>query len=120
MAINRSKALRKRHLRVRRKISGTSGRPRLCLHKSLKHLYAQIIDDAQGRTLCFATTNTKTNKAQTKNFSNIPWAEKLGQQIASLAGEAGLNNVIFDRGGYRYHGVVKAFAESARKAGLKF
>jgi large subunit ribosomal protein L18 len=120
MSGNRLQLLRRRHLRVRRKVSGTAERPRLCIHKSLKHLYAQIVDDTDGRTVCSVTTNTKARKGEAKNLSNMAWASKLGKEMAGRAVEKGVGAVIFDRGGYRYHGVVKAFADAVREGGLKF
>jgi large subunit ribosomal protein L18 len=120
MAGSKSEALRRRHQRVRRKVAGTPQRPRLCIHKSLKHLYAQVVDDTAGKTVCFATTNIKENKAQAKSFCNIAWAKKLGVELAGKAKASGIEAVVFDRGGYRYHGVVKAFGDAAREAGLKF
>lgn len=120
MAWSKAKSLKRRHMRVRRKISGTSERPRLCIHKSIKHLYAQVVDDTQGRTLCFVTTNTKANKAAGSSFSNVSWARKIGSEVADKATQQGVQSVVFDRGGYRYHGVVKAFADAARESGLKF
>jgi large subunit ribosomal protein L18 len=109
-----------RHRRARRKIRGTPQRPRLCLHKSGKHLYAQVIDDTQGQTLLSATTNLKAHKTEAKAFCNIAWAERLGADLGRKAVERGLTQVVFDRGGARYHGVVRAFADAARAAGLKF
>ena len=120
MVRSKSEAQRRRHVRVRRKVSGTSERPRLCVHKSLRHLYAQVIDDTAGKTICFATTNTKGNKAEGKSFCNIAWAKKLGAELATKARTGGVEQVVFDRGGSRYHGVVKAFGDAAREAGLKF
>ena len=120
MAFDRRKALTKRHARVRTKISGTIERPRLCIHKSLKHLYAQVIDDRSGETLCQVTTNRKSLKSEAKHFSNQEWAKKLGGEMAEQAKAKGVESVVFDRGGYRYHGVVKAFGDAAREAGLKF
>lgn len=120
MVYTKSEALKKRHNRVRRKISGTPERPRLCIHKSLRHIYAQIVDDTAGQTIVFATTNTKANKGEAKNFSNVNWAKRLAAEIAAKAKDKGVEAVVFDRGGYRYHGVVKAFGDAAREAGLKF
>jgi large subunit ribosomal protein L18 len=120
MARTRQEALKRRHLRVRRKVSGTAERPRLCIHRSLKHLYAQLVDDDHGHTVCFATTNTKASKADAKSFSNMAGAAKLGTEVADKARAKGVAVVVFDRGGYRYHGVVKAFADAARAGGLKF
>ena len=107
-------------MRVRRKVSGTAERPRLCIHRSLKHLYAQVVDDDQGHTICFATTNNKAAKTEAKNFSNMAGAAKLGAEMADKARAKGVALVVFDRGGYRYHGVIKAFADAARAGGLKF
>lgn len=120
MAWTKSEGLQRRHERVRRKVAGTPERPRLCIHKSLRHLYAQIVDDNAGLTLCSATTNTKTNKAEGKSFSSISWAKKLAAELAEKAKAKGVGAVVFDRGGYRYHGVIKAFGDAAREAGLKF
>jgi len=120
MRLNKQEALERRHLRVRQRISGTPERPRLCVHKTLKHLYAQIVDDTTGRSLIQVTTNTKDNKAQKKAFRNRTFAKQLGAQIAGKAKDAGITMVVFDRGGYQYHGCVKSFAEGAREGGLKF
>lgn len=120
MPLSRQQAQRRRHARVRRKVSGTSERPRLCIHKSLKHLYAQVIDDRSGHTLCFATTNVKANKSETNCFCNIAWAKKIGEELGKKARAQGVQTVVFDRGGYRYHGIVRAFAEALRESGLKF
>jgi large subunit ribosomal protein L18 len=120
MARTREESLLRRRLRVRRKISGTPARPRLCIHRSLRHLYAQVIDDEAGKTLCTVTTNTKALKGDAKHFANIAGAQKLGAEVAGKAREKGIELVVFDRGGYRYHGVVKAFADAARAGGLKF
>ncbi len=111
----------KRHLRIRKKVQGTAERPRLSIYKSLKHLYIQLIDDQSARCLVSATTNTKSNKASgKKTFSNVDSAKEIGRMIAEKAREAGHELVVFDRSGYRYHGVVKAIADAAREAGLKF
>ena len=120
MVWSKSEALQRRHSRVRRKVSGTTERPRLCIHKSLRHLYAQIVDDSAGQTIVFATTNTKANKAEANSFTSQTWAKKLAADLAEKAKAKGVGAVVFDRGGYRYHGVVKAFGDAAREAGLKF
>ena len=120
MSLTRQESLRKRHLRVRQKVSGTAERPRLCIHRSLRHLYAQLIDDAAGKTLVFATTNQKAKKSEAKTFANKAFAQKLGGEIAQLAAAKGIAQVVFDRSGYPYHGVVKSFAEAAREGGLRF
>jgi large subunit ribosomal protein L18 len=111
----------KRHLRIRKNVQGTAARPRLSIYKSLKHLYVQLIDDAAGRCILSATTNTKENKASgKKSFANVASGQQLGKQIADKARSAGHESVVFDRSGYRYHGIVKAVADAAREAGLKF
>ena len=107
----------RRHLRVRRKISGTAERPRLCIYRSNTNIYAQIIDDVAGNTLVAASTLDK--EVKTKK-SNIEAAKEVGALIAKRAKEQKIENVVFDRGGYIYHGVVKELAEAAREGGLKF
>ncbi|MEI7633043.1 MAG: 50S ribosomal protein L18 [bacterium] len=120
LANQKEAARRRRRLRIRSKVSGTPDRPRLSIHKSLKHLYIQVIDDTTGRTLVEVTTNTKVAKAERKTFSNIACAKTIGRQIGEKAAAAGIMQVVFDRGGYPYHGIVRAIAEAAREAGLKF
>ena len=107
----------KRHKRVRAHISGTAERPRLVVVRSAKHIYAQVIDDQVGKTLAAAATNEKDFGAY---GGNVEAAKKLGGMIAERALKAGIENVVFDRGGYLYHGRVKALAEGAREGGLKF
>ena len=107
----------KRHNRVRGKISGTAERPRLCVFRSENHIYAQIIDDVAGNTLVSASTVEKSFEGK---GSNIAAAKKIGALIAERALKKGLEDVVFDRGGYIYHGRVKALAEGAREGGLKF
>ena len=107
----------KRHTRVRGKISGTADRPRLSVFRSENHIYAQIIDDAAGSTLCSAST---VEKGFEGNGSNCEAAKKVGGTVAKRALEKGIENVVFDRGGNIYHGRVKALAEGAREGGLKF
>lgn len=112
-----NKARLKRHARVRNKISGTSERPRLCVFRSAKHIYAQVIDDVQGVTLASASTMTK----DFEGFGgNKEAARKVGQAVARAALDKGITEVVFDRGGYVYHGRVKELAEGAREGGLKF
>ena len=108
------------HLRVRTKVAGTPERPRLCVFRSLNHIYAQVIDDHSGRTLVAASSLDKTTHAQIKGGSNVAAAKLIGKAIAERAKAAGIERVVFDRGGYKYHGRVQALAESAREAGLKF
>ena len=107
----------RRHKRVRAHISGTAARPRLDVFRSSKHIYAQVIDDATGCTLAAAASNEKDFGIY---GGNIEAAKKVGQLVAERAKQAGIENVVFDRGGYLYHGRVQALAESAREAGLKF
>ena len=107
----------KRHNRVRGKISGTADRPRLCVFRSENHIYAQIIDDVAGNTLVAASTVEKSFEGK---GSNVEAAKKIGAVIAERALQKGIEEVIFDRGGYIYHGRVKALAEGAREGGLKF
>ena len=106
-----------RHARVRAKISGTAERPRLNVFRSSKHIYAQLIDDVNGVTLAAAST---MDKAFEGNGGNKEAARKVGQMIAQKALEKGICDVVFDRGGYVYHGRVKELAEGARESGLKF
>ncbi len=107
----------RRHLRVRRKISGTAERPRLCIYRSNTNIYVQIIDDVAGNTLVQASTLDKEIKTK---YANKVAAKEVGQLIAKRAIEKKIENVVFDRGGYIYHGVVKELAEAAREGGLKF
>lgn len=107
----------RRHIRVRRKISGTAQRPRLCIYRSNSNIYAQIIDDVAGNTLVQASTLDKEIKTK---YSNKAAAKEVGTLIAKRAAEKSIKSVVFDRGGYIYHGVVKELAEAAREGGLKF
>ena len=107
----------KRHKRIRGKISGTAERPRLCVFRSEKHIYAQLIDDAAGRTLVSASS---VEKAFEGSGSNREAARKVGKTVAERAVKAGIEEVVFDRGGYIYHGRVQELAEGAREGGLKF
>ncbi|MBI3668611.1 MAG: 50S ribosomal protein L18 [Acidobacteria bacterium] len=107
------------HLRVRTKVTGTLERPRLCVFRSLDHIYAQVIDDRTGRTLVAASSVDKTTRQQSKGGGNIAAAKVVGKVLAERAKAAGIAQVVFDRGGYKYHGRVKALADAAREAGLK-
>jgi len=107
----------KRHKRVRGKVSGTAARPRLCVFRSLQHIYAQLIDDAKGVTLAAAST---VEKGFDGYGGNIAAAKKVGGMIAARAREIGLEAAVFDRGGNIYHGRVQALAEAAREGGLQF
>jgi len=106
-------------MRVRKKLSGSSGRPRLTIHKSNKHLYVQIIDDEKGVTLCGAGTFSKKSKT-THSTKSKEAAKSLGEKIAGLAKKQNVKKVVFDRGRFKYHGLIAEFAESARKQGLQF
>jgi large subunit ribosomal protein L18 len=111
----------RRHKRVRRKIFGTVERPRLAVFRSLHHMYAQVIDDVKGSTLAAASTQDKGLRAKLgAKTSNIAAAAEVGRLLAERAIAAGFKKIVFDRGGFRYHGRVKALADAARKAGLEF
>jgi large subunit ribosomal protein L18 len=113
-------ARNRRHRRVRSRVSGTDSRPRLCVYRSLNHIYAQVIDDSRGHTLVSASTNEPEIRNDAAGKSKTGRAEKVGSLLAKRATGQGINQVTFDRGGYKYHGRVKALAEAARQGGLKF
>jgi large subunit ribosomal protein L18 len=113
---DRAEVRRAVHKRIRRKVSGSAQRPRLTIYRSLNHIYAQIIDDEQGRTIAAASTTEKDLRGATGG--NIDAAVRVGRAIAERALSNGIESVVFDRGGYRYHGRVKALADAAREAGL--
>lgn len=115
--IQRKNIRRRIHQRIRRKVSGTSERPRLAVHTSNQHIYAQVIDDAAGRTLAAAST---LDKSFEKAASNVESARKVGQLVAERAKAANIAHVVFDRGGHLYHGKIKALADAAREGGLQF
>ncbi len=117
--IDRAIGRLKRHRRLRKRIMGVADKPRLNVHRSLKHLYVQLIDDMGNRTMVGVSTKTSLPSG-TKHGGNIAAAETLGRIIAEQAIKQGIKRVVFDRGGYQYHGRVKALAEAARKAGLEF
>ncbi|HTC66764.1 MAG TPA: 50S ribosomal protein L18 [Candidatus Acidoferrum sp.] len=108
------------HDRVRTKVSGTTERPRLCVYRSLGHIYAQVIDDRSGKTLVSASSVDGETKKSLKGGGNIAAAKVIGKAVAERAKAAGVQKVVFDRGGYKYHGRVKALADAAREAGLQF
>ena len=114
---DRKQERRRRHLRVRRKVSGTATCPRLCVYRSNKNLFVQVIDDVAATTLVSASTLDKEIKTK---YANKEAAKEVGALIAKRALEKNIENVVFDRGGYIYQGVVKELAEAAREAGLKF
>ena len=107
----------RRHKRVRTKLSGTAERPRLCVYRSNNNIYVQVIDDTKGKTLAQASTLDKEVK---EKHSNVKAAKEVGTLIAKRALEKNIKTVVYDRGGYIYHGVVKELAEAAREAGLQF
>ncbi|MGB7847427.1 MAG: 50S ribosomal protein L18 [Candidatus Acidiferrum sp.] len=118
--LSRDAQRRRVHARVRTRVTGTAERPRLCVYRSLGHIYAQIIDDRSGRTLVSASSIDKESKKNLKGGGNIASAKAVGKFIAERAKAAGVVKVVFDRGGYKYHGRVKALADAAREAGLQF
>jgi large subunit ribosomal protein L18 len=105
------------HRRIRRKLCGTAQRPRLAVYRSVAHIYAQVIDDGEGKTLVSASS---VDKAAKTNGGNVAAAKAIGKLVAERAKEKGINTVVFDRGGYQYHGRIKALADAARAAGLEF
>jgi large subunit ribosomal protein L18 len=118
--IDRSAERRRIHKRIREKISGSSSRPRLCVYRSSKYVYAQIVDDVHGKTLVAASTAEKDVRGDLKQAGNIQASKLVGKTIAERARAKGIETVVFDRGGYLYHGRIKAVAEAARESGLKF
>jgi large subunit ribosomal protein L18 len=108
------------HRRVRQRVTGTPARPRLSVYRSLDHIYAQVIDDQGGRTLASASSLDKNTRGAVKGGGNIAAAKIVGKTIAERSIAAGVQQVVFDRGGYMYHGRVEALANAARQAGLKF
>jgi large subunit ribosomal protein L18 len=110
----------KRKARIRRKVSGTPDRPRLTVYKSLKHMYAQLVDDVSGKTLVSVATTSKALKNEVKEDDKTAAAKKVGAALAKAAKEKGIEAVVFDRNGFDYHGRIQAVAAAAREAGLKF
>lgn len=110
----------RRHARVRKTVNGTPERPRLNVYRSLTHIYAQVIDDSQGHTLVSASTLDASLKSKMGDMTKTAEAQAVGKLVAERALEAGIKKVVFDRGGYVYHGRVKALADAAREAGLDF
>ena len=109
-----------RHQRIRNKISGTSSHPRVCLHRSLNNLFVQVIDDSAGKILFGISTLNKDVRTKIKDGGNVKAATALGTYFAQEAQKKGIKKICFDRGGYLYHGRVKAFAQAAREAGMEF
>jgi len=120
MANESKRVIRDRiHKRIRAKVSGTAERPRLSVFRSIKHITAQVIDDAKGHTIA-AASSTEVKKGLAGNGGNVAGAKEIGKLLAERAQEQGVKQVVFDRGGYLYHGRVKALADAAREAGLEF
>ena len=115
--INKDAVRRRIHTRIRKKVKGDAVRPRLAVFRSLKHIYAQIIDDRAGATSVAASTNEKSGSS---NGGNLAGAKEIGTMVAQRAIEKGVKKVVFDRGGFLYHGRIKALADAAREAGLEF
>ena len=118
--VSRAKVRAKKHRRLRNHLSGTATTPRLAVFRSNNHMYAQIIDDTIGKTLVAASTNQKEVKAELEKTNNVDAAAYLGTVIGKKAIEAGIKEVVFDRGGFIYHGKIQALADAAREAGLEF
>jgi large subunit ribosomal protein L18 len=118
--VSKADARRERHARLRKKVAGTRERPRLCVRRSLHHLYAVLVDDAQGHTLAAASTREKSVAGELGSKTNLEAARAVGSALGAKAKAAGISQVVFDRGGYKYHGRVRALADAAREAGLEF
>ncbi|MGO3048454.1 50S ribosomal protein L18 [Staphylococcus casei] len=116
--IDKNKVRLKRHARVRTKLSGTAEKPRLNIYRSNKHIYAQVIDDINGKTL--AQASTQETELASETGSKVELSAKVGETVAKRANEKGVKAIVFDRGGYLYHGRVKALADAARENGLEF
>jgi large subunit ribosomal protein L18 len=117
---SRNEARKKRHLRIRSRLQGVPDRPRLCVFRSLKHIYAQVIDDSRGHTLVAASTLDPALRDELATLPKVDEAARVGALVAERARAAGVTKVVFDRGGYLYHGRVRRLAEAAREAGLVF
>ncbi len=118
--VDRNLKRMERHYKIRNKIAGTPERPRLNIYRSAKHIYAQVIDDATGATLVSASTQDKELQGKVAELTKSDAAKLVGQTVGQRAKEKGINTVVFDRGGYLYHGRVKVLAEGARESGLEF
>lgn len=117
MATTRTQARTRRHFRVRKNVSGTNDRPRMAVYRSNRYIYVQVIDDVAGHTLISASSQEEDFRSEPLNEET---AAKVGKIIGERAKEAGIDTVVFDRGGYKYHGKIKALADAAREAGLEF
>jgi large subunit ribosomal protein L18 len=120
MSLERAEKRHTRQVRVRRKVRGTAACPRLSVYRSLQHIYAQVVSDETGRTLVAASTISPMIRDDLKSKSGVNAAKLVGKAVAERCREAGISRVVFDRNGFLYHGRVKALAEAAREAGLKF
>lgn len=118
--ISKDKTRKRIHQRIRQRLAGSVERPRLNVYRSLNHIYAQLIDDSSGQTLAAASTAQGGKKGGKRTGGNVASAKEIGKQIAQRAQEKGIKKVVFDRGGYLYHGRIKALADAAREAGLEF
>jgi large subunit ribosomal protein L18 len=118
--ISKDKIRQRIHQRIRQRLSGSAERPRLNVYRSLNHIYAQLIDDTSGQTVAAASTAQGGKKDAKRTGGNVASAKEIGKQIAQRAQEKGIKKVVFDRGGYLYHGRIKALADAAREAGLEF
>lgn len=118
--MDKAGARRERHARLRKKLDGTQERPRLCVRRSLHHIYAVLVDDARGHTIAAASTLDRSVGGDLSSKTNVDAAKAVGSAIAAKAKAAGISRVVFDRGGYKYHGRVRALADAAREAGLSF
>ncbi|MDZ7671415.1 MAG: 50S ribosomal protein L18 [Halanaerobiales bacterium] len=118
--MDKRSARKRRHFRIRNKITGTPNKPRMVVNRSLKNMYVQIIDDLTGHTLVAASTEDEKLRDQLDHCGNVEAAKKVGELVAKRALENDINEVVFDRAGYKYHGRVKAVAEAAREEGLNF
>jgi large subunit ribosomal protein L18 len=114
------KRRQKRSMRVRRKLKGSSNKPRLCVIKSNKHIYAQLIDDVNGKTIGAASTVSKAMRGSETSKKNKETAKKLGEQIAAIAKDNNINEIVFDRGPFKYHGILAELANAVREKGLAF
>ena len=120
MKVSKNQIRERIHTRIRRKLSGTTERPRLTVFRSVQHIYAQVIDDSKGSTVVAASSLEKSNRDRLKTGGNLDAAKSIGTAVAERAKAAGITRVVFDRGGYQYHGRIKALADAARAAGLEF
>ena len=118
--VSKADTRRARHVRLRKKLSGSAGAPRLMVRRTLHHIYATLVDDSKGHTVAAASTRDKSLGESLESKTNIEAAKAVGTAIAAKAKAAGITDVVFDRGGYKYHGRVQALADAAREAGLNF